>query len=157
MPIDRQQLRADTELGLLLVCVSALVAWAARSIGPPLYDPMGSAALPYAAATFLGGCGLWLLLRAFQQREAAVAPPVPAAAPRHALAAQFLLLMLVYAASMQTLGYRWSTLAFVWLSVMLLAQHELRGQWFAALLLAIVLGFGAFWLFTRFFFIDLPG
>ena len=63
MPIDRQQLRADTELGLLLVCVSALVAWAARSIGPPLYDPMGSAALPYAAATFLGGCGLWLLLR----------------------------------------------------------------------------------------------
>jgi putative tricarboxylic transport membrane protein len=156
--VNRSQVGADIALAIFLLAVAAVVGWGARSIAPPLYDPLGSAALPLAGCAILTVIAIHLLVGALRSLPVAAPTPAPAAPPRYRLALALVLLVLGYVGAMSSgvAGFRWATLAFLVASGFLLAAGRARSLALPIIAVALVIAFGGYALFTRLFFIDLP-
>lgn len=146
--LDRRNL-AIAALGLV---VGAILWVGAKSIAPPLFDPVGSAALPRACAVVLVGLGLGTLVQGWLSGRPDPEPGTPIRPATLGTAG----LMAAYLLAMQFgAGFLVSTILFVALCVPLVGGAPrlilLGGA------IALALGFGSLWLFTSVFFIDLPG
>jgi hypothetical protein len=150
---------AETGFGLFLLALCGVVLLGARSIKPAIYDNLGSAALPVAAAVLVAAMTVWTLWRSLMSPGAGPAPPDDDAAThdRPAIALGFVAITAAYAALL-TLGWGGFTL----LSLLYLAAGGLllarAGGRTAAIVVAIALtlSVGGGFLFTRFFYIALP-
>ncbi len=141
---------------LFVFAVSLLIAGVllvgARSIAPPLFDPVGSAALPRACAVALIAIGSGTLLQsALRPGGAAAAAPLPF---RTATLATMVLMALYLLAMQLGLGFVLPTIAFVAVSVPLVSASARSIP--LGIGLALLLGVGASWLFSEVFFVDLP-
>lgn len=156
--MNRSHVAADVALAIFLLGVAAMVGWGARSIAPPLYDPLGSAALPLAGCAILSAIAINLLVRALRSLPGAARAPSPAAPPRHGLALGLVLLVIGYVGTMSfgVAGFRWATLVFLVAAGFLLAAGNARRLALPIVAVALVFALGGYALFTRFFFIDLP-
>lgn len=132
--------------------VAAILLVGARSIAPPLFDPVGSAALPRACAVALLGIGFGTVLQSWL-RGAAVSTAVSARFRIATLGT--LALMILYILAMQIgLGFVLPTIGFVALAVPLVSGSKRSIP--LGIALALILGYGAAWIFSEVFFVDLP-
>lgn len=143
-------------LALLSLSICLILLIGSRDIAPPMFDPVGSAALPIASALVLLLLGAACLLHDLLRRRFRLAAADRQTSGTRLATVGLLVLMLGYVLAMQ-LGLRFSiaTAGFVTLAIPLICR---RLQILPlALILALLLGFGAEWLFTHLFYIDLPG
>ncbi|MGK7864939.1 tripartite tricarboxylate transporter TctB family protein [Falsiroseomonas sp. E2-1-a4] len=148
---------ADCWLAVFVTGLAALLWFEAEKLPPPFFDPLGSAAVPQGIAVILLVLAALVALRAgigLAQRK----PRVPAEyRARPDVAVGIVLLTIGYVGVMQArlVGFELASVAFVALASALLGLFERRIM-LIGLLIALVLGFGGTWLFTGFFYIDLP-
>lgn len=142
--------------------VAGLFLYAARDIPPPFFDPLGSAAVPQTTAWALVGLALAIGTRAVLALRAGQNPPRSAQASNRGSAPllrglSVIAISGVYLAIMQysILGYTWATLIYVSLLGSLLSKFE-KLPTIGSIGLAVILSFGGNYLFTEFFYIDLP-
>lgn len=160
----------DVGLGAALIGLAAVVWWQADQLPPPMFDPIGSAAVPKTVALLIAAMSAIVVWRGFRsspepEPEAMAELPDGLAAPtataeprlRPLLALALLGLTCVYAGAMQWggLGFRSATVGYVFLAGLLLGGLSRRVAATSGVL-AIVLGVGGTYLFTRVFYIDLP-
>jgi len=151
--------RVETGFGLFLLAVCGAVLWAARSIRPAIYDSLGSAALPVAAALLVAAMTVLTLWRSLRSPRSGPSPEEAAAAGRDrpALALGFVAITSAYAAllSLGWGGFALSSALYLTAGGLLLAR---TGGRMAAIVVAIALALsiGGGLLFTRFFYIALP-
>jgi putative tricarboxylic transport membrane protein len=152
---------ADILAALAMIAIGTLSAWSSRGLPPPMLEPVGPAAFPLWAG--LGLIGLAVLLLVGTLRAAPPAGPLAieqdTVRPRNDLALGTVVLALGYVAAMELewLGFRWATVLFVLVTMQLLTPsgRRLRQLPFAAAI-ALMFGLLLHYLFTRFFYIDLP-
>lgn len=149
--------RADVVLSIVVAAFAGLLWWEATKVPPPFFDPLGSAAVPKSIALILAVLSVIVLARAL-----VVLPWQPRAAPdgyrpRPDIAAGIVLLSIAYAGVMQLrlLGFEMATIGFLVAAAALLGRLD-RKTLIYGVASALILGIGATWLFTRFFYIDLP-
>ena len=149
--------RFDIGVALVLIVVSALVWWESRKIAPPFFDPLGSAALPRAAAVLITLLALLVLVRAIVGLRHGVGVAVPEYRPRPDLAIGIVILAMLYIGAMDFgwLAFPWATMAFVFISGAMLGGFDRRIMAVSAGI-AITLGGGCAYLFRYVFYIDLP-
>lgn len=156
---NRRRDHIEIGFGLFLIALCGLVLWGARSIRPAVYDPLGSAALPVAAALIVGGLTLVVLLRSFRRppRPVDEAERVAVRNDRPSLAIAFLGLTVLYVLvlSLGIGGFAVASAAFLAASGLLLARSAGRTA-LAVIAIALVLSLGGAYLFTHFFYIALP-
>ena len=144
--------------GLGLVAGGVLLA-GAGSIAPPIFDPLGSAAVPRAGAICLMIIGLLVPVQqwARERRLPAAGDPArtPAGATRVATLGMFSAMVSYLLAMGAGLGFAPATVIFTIVAIPLVAARWRLIP--VAVAVALVLGFGSEWLFTRVFFVDLPG
>ncbi|MBD3625530.1 tripartite tricarboxylate transporter TctB family protein [Halovulum sp. GXIMD14794] len=130
--------------------IGAVLLIGAGSIAPPMFDPVGSAALPRACAVALIGLGLGTAL----QSALRGIPSGGAGAIRPATIG-LVGLMVAYVLAMELgLGFALATILFTAAAIPLVARS--RRLLIFSVPIALVLGLGAQWLFTSVFFVDLP-
>lgn len=174
--------RLEWFITMLIGIVGVIGCWSALQIGGFAFDPLGSRAVPLGVSVLMIGlcvvqAGKWLLIRA----PVASATGAPVDVEKTDLnedgltkdgeseddifEAQQLLAPLGMLAL--CLGFIWLvflerfplslvTIAFVVVAAQLLPMPNRRRCTLIALMLGVVLGFGAEWLFTQVFFVDLP-
>lgn len=146
---------ADLLMIGFVVAVCAILLIGANFIPPPMFDPVGSAALPRAVAVaLLLLVGIFLVTRLRGRPGESRSGLSDIAMGRGAVIT--LLLVVAYGALMQTrlIGFAPATALFLAAAI-----PALRGSWRElplAVAVGLVMGFGSQWLFTEVFFIDLP-
>jgi len=149
--------RADVALALGVGAFAALLLWEAEKIPPPFFDPLGSAAVPQGVAVVLLALGAIVFLRALAARPWPARPEPEGYRPRPDVAVGIAILAVGYIAVMELglLGFRDATIAFVALASAVLGRLSPRIM-LTGLLVAVIVGFGGTYLFTRVFIIALP-
>jgi len=158
-PASRRRLdRSALFLALLGFGIGAVLLVGAAAIAPPMFDPVGSAALPRACAIVLIALGAAIAARALlsartaHEGEAEATGTVAGFRPATLATAA---LMAAYLYAMHAgLGFVLPTVVFAALTVPLVARSLSMIP--VGIAIALVLGFGAETVFTRVFFIDLP-
>jgi putative tricarboxylic transport membrane protein len=142
-----------------LVALAGLVMLGARDIPPPIYDPLGSAAMPVIVAGLIAilavvDAGQRILAARHARAENAREEQLP---ERLRLAAAFSVLAVAYVAAMSTgmLGFEGATALFAVGSMLLLARFR-RSAILPAIVIAAMIAFGGYWFFTQLFFVALP-
>lgn len=156
---DRTQAdpRVDLAVALLLIVVCGAVLWETGDIAPPVFEPLGSAAIPQAVAVLIMLLSGVVLIRALARRRgtgsAAAAGPA-----RYLDAVAVLGLTALYVLAMQwrLLSFALITAAFLTATIGLLVRFRPR-RLPLVLAVALAVGYGCQYLFTRVFIVDLPG
>jgi putative tricarboxylic transport membrane protein len=149
--------KQDVKLSLIILFFAGAIWWEAAKLPPPFFDPLGSAALPKAIASILLFLMLIMLVRAALAWPWQDENEATEFRPRPDLAIGIVALSVAYVGGMhlRLVSFEYGTILFLISSAALLGRMNRR-----TLLLgtaaALIMGFGATWLFTRFFFIDLP-
>ena len=156
---DGSSPRTDFGLALFLIVVCAVVLFETRDIPPGTFEPLGSAPIPQATAGLIILCSLIVMARAvLQTRRGAVETAYDELELRPRDAALVLGLTVVYVLMLQfrLLDFAPLTVLFLIASIGLLVRFE-RRQLPWVVLVALVMGYGCQYLFTRVFVVDLPG
>ncbi len=144
---------ARAAVALFFLLGSVLVYVLSLSLPEASFEPIGPATFPRTVAVVLALLSLGTLYLSFEKTPAAKGP----GEGRVGLTLASLLLLIAYVAVMdfELIGYRLATIAFLFaLGVLQLGLKPLRVAIAAAIALAI--GFGTHFVFTRFMYIDLP-
>lgn len=155
--------RAELILGLCLWVLSAAVWMAADRLPPPIFDPLGSAAVPKLVAVILALLAAAMLVQrlaghADASMIADPGGPGDQSAPlRPAVAAASFCAMIAYPLAMATgvLGFREATFLFMLVLGGLLSRFA-RREMIILLPVSAVLAIGLAQLFSGVLYIDLP-
>ncbi|MCT9000570.1 MULTISPECIES: tripartite tricarboxylate transporter TctB family protein [Chelativorans] len=156
--MNRSDFWWDTGWTAGLLALSGLVWWAVEQLPPPIFDPVGSAALPKVTVVVIAALSVAMGAAAWRSRHA---PPKPASAPdqegggRPIYGMQMLALLIAYALLLPLLGFAAATFLFVLAGGVILARGD-RKAMLASLVSAVLLSVGCQYLFTDIFYIDLP-
>lgn len=144
--------RAELAAAALFVGGAAAVIWDLGDAPPPLYDPIGSAALPRFVGWLVIGLSVALLIAS--RRRPAHDEERSGDWSRFALVGGA---TLAYILALTAAGadFAWSSAIYLAAAIGGLARPPLR-RWPLLALVAVALGFGCDLLFTRFFYVDLP-
>lgn len=148
---------ADLGLALAVAALAALLWWESDKIPPPFFDPLGSAAVPRGIAIALAALALLVALRAAASLRSRGRGDAQTFRPRPDIALGIVALAVAYLGTMQLglLGFPLATIIFLVAASALLGRFERRTVAFGAAI-AVIMGVGGTWLFTEFFYIDLP-
>lgn len=158
---------AELVVAMAVVIVSGFCLWDLRRVPPPLFDPLGAAALPRATCWLVIALALGMLAQsAFasvrKRRRATADTGGDGTGEEHTgdnRVAFFLLaggtLAYVVALSFGWLDFAIATSLYVFASITAL-QRPTVPRMLGIAALALGLGLGCDYLFTRFFYIDLP-
>ncbi len=150
----------DIGVSAFLIVASAAIYVETLDLPPPVYDPIGPAAFPRALSVIIGVLALAVMASAIRGPSLAAAKdegrPL-SYRPRPDLALGSVLLTAGYVAllAFRTFSFAVVTTVYLVVLIMLLFKFE-RRRLPAAVLLAALVGFGCDYIFTQFFFIDLP-
>jgi putative tricarboxylic transport membrane protein len=161
--VQGAEAQAELLLALCLFVLSAAVWIAADLLPPPIFDPLGSAAVPKLVAIMVALLALAMLVQRLAGRaDAGVVrdpgDPAEHAAPlRPPVAVASFAAMAAYPLAMATgaLGFREATFVFVLVLGGFLSHFERRTM-LILMPTSAVLAAGLAWLFSGVFFIDLP-
>lgn len=163
----RQTAKMEVFVGVALILFSAAIYSAAGSLPPPNFEPLGSAALPRILAAIMAGLCLIMMLRGFRTLRAPApslnnasaksedAPDLPPQRPYLSAIVFVCTVCFVAAMDLKLLSFPPAGIAFMSLILFLMNDMKVRQ-------LPLIVGFSAalvlssYWVFTRFFFIDLP-
>jgi hypothetical protein len=158
MPKDSRPLK-DIAVGIFMLAVSAVVFWATLALPDSEYEPLGPAPVPRGVAVAIAICAAIILVQGLRGlRAGAGAPPEPLEyTPRPGLALITVVLTVLYVGSMAwgLASFRNATVVFLLLLGAILTRFEPR-RLPAIVAIALVLGFGAQYIFTRVLIVDLP-
>ena len=148
---------ADLGLALTVTALAALLWRESDKIPPPFFDPLGSAAVPRGIAAALVALALLVALRAAASLGAPGRGEGQTYRPRPDIALGIVALAVGYLGAMQLglLGFPLATIVFLVAASALLGRFDRRTVAFGAAI-AVIMGVGGTWLFTEFFYIDLP-
>lgn len=155
---------AEVGAGTFLVVLSGLVFAETRDIAPPLYDPLGSAAIPQVVALVVAGMAAAVALSGIRRLRVPEAdasePGVVSEAQAATTPEQAMLFVALCAVYLVVMGvglvpFAWASLVFVTAAGTVLGQRRPAAA-AIALLLGVLLGFGGKYVFTHVFFLDLP-
>ncbi len=139
--------------------LAGLVLWAAQDIPPPFFDPLGSAAVPKTCAYSLIVLSLGMGLRRYFKNRASgrtVSRDVSyKTEPWLALSVVALSALYTLAMGSGWMGFRWGTVIYIFITGTMLAKKNYAVM-SISLAWGLLLGIGGHFLFTNFFFIDLP-
>ena len=141
---------------ILFTALGGLTLWAATQITGAAFDPLGSQAVPYA----LGGLLLLLMgVDAGVQQQTRTESEEPADGMALVQMIAVLGLSVVYCAGVFILAVPFSiaTLVFVPMASYALSPAYDRRSNMMRLVMGAVIGFGGELLFTKVFFVDIPG
>ena len=148
--------RGITEAGfaLTMIVVCGAVYWASLDLPEAVLEPIGPAVFPRVVSALLAVLSAAVLVGALRRRSTTAAP---ATEPRPWLAAATVALTVLYLGVMEVemLGFRDATIAYLAILGAMLVDFAVRRLAFVAAI-AVVLGIGTHYVFTRLFFIDLP-
>lgn len=157
--MDRSQLRWDIGMGSAAVVIAAAFLQDSRKLPPGVFEPIGPAPIPRAVAWLVIALAVMMMLPALWRlvRGGAPAPDPLPYAPRPLAAALVLAATAIYVAAMALglAGYTPATIAFLGVTIWFLAEFR-RAALPVALAIAVILGFGLRYLFTRVLVTDLP-
>lgn len=151
--------RADIALSLVLIVVCSAILWATREIPPGTFEPLGSAPVPQATAGLIillslavMGRALWALARGTLAE-----PADPGFAPRPLDAAITFALTVgyVFVLQLKVVPFAYLTSVFLFVTIGFLIRFDRRLLTIAAGV-ALIMGFGCEYVFTRIFVVDLP-
>jgi putative tricarboxylic transport membrane protein len=160
---------ANIVLGLGCLAFAAFLYLGALHVPPPIFDPLGSAAVPKVAAIVIALLSVVILMSGLRQRstpavdtssdgnaDAAEDEELPVA-PRYDLGVCLLGFCAAYVAGMEfgVLGYSLATAVFLLASGLLLGGLNARNV-LLSLIISVVVGFGSDLIFSEFFYIQLP-
>ena len=154
-PGERRVALADVLLGLTAIGIGVVAYAGTLSLPDPVYEPIGPAAFPRTVAILTGAMGLAILVRAL--RRAAEPPARQLDGGRMGLVLLMAVLTVAYAAAMTVglLGFRTATVLYMLaLGVALFGPHPRKLA--AVTVIALVVGIGTHYVFTRVLFLDLP-
>ena len=149
----------DYVVSCLTVVLAGLVLWGAQSIPPPFFDPLGSAAVPKACAYILIALALIISIRRFIENKVELTTGSKETGYKKELwlALGVVSLSILYTLAMGAgwIGFRWGTIVYIFATGSILAKGSFRII-VISLALGLLFGFGGQYLFTNFFYIDLP-
>ncbi len=149
----------DFSICAALFALGGLILWGAKDIPPPFFDPLGSAALPKVCAYLIIAFSLVIAARAFLRlkSETKVASSDDDFKPEPWLAVAVVLLASLYTLSMNLgwLGFRSGTVLFIFSLGAVLSRFD-KTTMIVSGGLALLFGLGGQYIFTEFFYIDLP-
>jgi putative tricarboxylic transport membrane protein len=156
--------RADVFLAVAVWALAATAFYGAVLLPPPLFDPLGSAAVPKLVSVILAilAAGVvarrWMILRAAQEEAGEPSDEGGATAPlRPGIAVASIVIILVYIGVMAfgLLGFREATVPFVILLGGAMSRFR-RSTMIILVPLSLVIAIGLAWLFSGALYIDLP-
>jgi putative tricarboxylic transport membrane protein len=152
--------RADVALALTTWLVAGLAFAGASMLPPPLFDPLGSAAVPKAVSAILAVLAAGVVARRWMLMKTAArtADPDHRPAPlRPGIAFASMAIVIAYVGAMGSglLGFREATVPFVILLGGVMSRFR-RGTMIVLVPLAFVMAIGLWWLFTGPLYVDLP-
>lgn len=161
--------RADLVLAVVVLVMSGAVYFRAAQLPPPLFDPLGSAAIPQFIAVVLAVLSVAIVVRRYvllaRRQPAEAAPAAQAdeavdgvAAPLQPMIAAFaIVIVFLYVLSMGLglLGFREATIPFIIALGGALSRFR-RSSMVVLIPAAFVLAFALAWLFSDVMYVDLP-
>jgi hypothetical protein len=150
--------RTDIGVALLVIVLCCALLWQAAKLPPGSFEPLGSAPVPQATAGLIVLLCLWVIARAgVVLRRGEVPAGADETVPRPLDAAGVFLLTVVYVLAMAfRLGeFAILTSIFLFVTIGLLIRFERRRLPIAAVV-ALIMGYGCRYVFTRIFVVDLP-
>lgn len=155
--------RADLVLAAAVWIVSAVVYWGASLLPPPIFDPVGSAAIPKLISVVLAVLAALIVVQRMLELRGVKTdgdnqrPEDPDMPLRPGLALACIFIMAAYAAMMNLglLGFREATVPFVILLGGVLCRFR-RSTMPVIVVCALAIAVGFSWLFSEVLYIDLP-
>lgn len=146
---------ADLHLCIFTAIIAAGLYAGASVLPPPTFDPLGSAAVPKAVAVVLAGLALLVLMPYVRQRRQSGATG-QASLQGAANGAGIVLLALLYTGVLdfRIVPFWLATLLFIPAAGAIIRPE--RSVLIVNLIIGLILGVGGQWIFTKFFYMDLP-
>lgn len=150
--------RWEIGVAAFFIAACALILYETRDIPPGTFEPLGSAPVPQATAALIMalsaavGISAWRRLRAGAHEDALDYAP----RPLDAWGVAVLTVLYVSVLDARVLDFAPLTALFLFVTIALLTRLRLRTLLGAAVVSAAV-GWGAQYVFTRIFVVDLPG
>ncbi len=154
-------------LGIGCLAYAIFLYIGALYVSPPIFDPLGSAAVPKISAFLIALLAVVILVTGLRQRAN---PDVVAAettdegvagdvstSPRYDLGLSLLGFCAAYVAVMEfgVLGYPIATTVFLFAAGLMLGGMSRRNV-LLSLIISVAIGFGSDFIFSEFFYIQLP-
>ena len=149
----------DYVISACTIALAGLVLWGARDIPPPFFDPLGSAAVPKATAYILIALALGIAIRQLIQNKRSPGAETKDEGfqlePLRAMGVVALSILYTLGMGTGVLGFKWGTILYISLTGILLSKGN-KAVMIVGLVLGLLFGFGGSYLFTEYFYIDLP-
>ena len=148
--------RVDIGVALLLIVFCGVILFESRTLPPGSFEPLGSAPVPQATALLIILFALIVIVRALLRspvgEESSEVPPA------YFDASIIVVLTIAYVIVLQAriLEFSWLTLIFLFLTIGFLTRFH-KKTLPIVVVVALIVGFGAQYIFTRVFVVDLPG
>jgi putative tricarboxylic transport membrane protein len=157
--VDRVQARWDVGVGAAVIAVAAAFIRDGAKLAPGVFEPIGPAPVPVAVAWGIIALAAAMVARAawrLARGEAPAPDPLPYA-PQPLAAAAVMAATALYVASMGLgfVGFAPATAVYLAATIWFLAEFR-RDVLPVAAVIALILGFGLRYLFTRVLVTDLP-
>lgn len=153
--------RWEIGISAFFIVACALILWETRTIPAGTFEPLGSAPVPQATALLIMALSLVVGIRGVLKLRAA--PPRPltpaddtGARPLDAVIIAALTVVYVTILDARIINFAELTAGFLFIAIAVLIRFKPRGLLTAAVVAAIT-GWGAQYIFTRIFVVDLPG
>lgn len=157
--------RAEINVCLFLIVVCCVVLWESRLIPPGSFEPLGSGPIPQATAALIIFLCVLTIWRAFKtlsfashSESATATEQQDTHQPRYRDALVVCSLTVIYCLVLHTkkVDFSLATVVFLFLSIGYLVRFRPKSMLIVSLL-AVVMGFGCQFIFTKVFVVDLPG
>lgn len=157
--LDRRPAAVDIAVSLALIAIAAAFLYDARDLPPGMFEPVGPGPIPSAVAWCVVALAVYVIVQAAVRLATGMLPErePPAFETRGVDAAIVSALLVAYVAAMGLGFVRFAiaTSAFILAAVWILAGRQVRVLP-AAAGIAVVMGFGLDYVFTRILVTDLP-
>jgi putative tricarboxylic transport membrane protein len=149
---------ADIGLSVFLVVLCSAALWEARDLPPGSFEPLGSAPIPRLVAGLIIFLSLVVIANAWLSIKRPVEPVAGETLvlrPMDAGATFLLTVIYVLAMAFGLIGFAAATTLFLFVTIGVLARFRPKALVVAAVI-ALLMGFGCEYVFTKIFIVDLP-
>lgn len=149
---------ADIGFSIFVIVLGATVLWEARTLPPGTFEPLGSAPIPQAICWMIIALSLLVMGNAWRSLRLPQPPrdgEVLVLRPMDAAVTFGLTVAYVLSMAFGLIAFVYATVLFLFITVAVLTRFAPKGLAIGAAI-ALVMGFGCEYAFTKVFYVDLP-